>query len=173
MFYFAYGSCMNEEDFHRTMIKKGRVLPYRKIGKACLDHYKLAYNAYSYVRQGGVLDIEPYKGKQVIGILYELSREALEQVDKREGSQYKRIIVDVQIGTTKLQAYTYVIRKKQSTEASIKYSGIVYHAMLEHSFPTEYINEFVSLVRVSAYGSEEKYFKYKEKKKELMNGSYR
>lgn len=159
---------MNSRDFLRTMRINGKMLRHRMIGKAKLADYKLAYNAYSTVRQGGVLDIEQCEGNHVIGILYDLSEEALRRVDIREGSLYERIIVEVNIDNRKVRAYTYIVKKKMKTKANIEYSGIVYKAMIEHEFPIEYVNDFVKTVRVSAYGSEENYFKYKEMKRKVI-----
>lgn len=158
MFYFAYGSCMNQKDFERTLVN------YKKYGKAVLNNYKLAYNAYSYSRNGGVLDIEENITSQVIGILYEISEESLRKIDLREGKKYKRIVIEVICKEKKYQAFTYVIKEKVSTKANIAYSGIVYHAMLENKFPKDYIDNYIRLVRISAYGSEEEYFKYKKMK---------
>jgi predicted transcriptional regulator len=159
---------MNSQDFHRTMIINGRVLKYRLLGRAILDNYKLAYNAYSNVRQGGVLDIEKCEGNQVMGILYDLSDEGLKRVDIREGSLYERIVVEVNLDNKKVRAYTYMVKQKSRTKANIKYSGIVYRAMLEYKFTQKYIDDFVKLVRISAYGSEENYFKYKENREKVL-----
>lgn len=164
MYYFAYGSCMRSKDFCRTMDGYGKKEYYQMLGKARLDNYRLAFNAYSSVRHGGVLDIEMYNGKQVIGILYELSDEAMKRVDIREGSKYKRILVKVSFGKQEIQAYTYVIKEKLPVRTNVEYSMIVYYAMREHHFPQEYIDDFVKLVRVSIYGSEENYFRYKAAK---------
>lgn len=155
---------MNSKDFYRTMVYEGKCLKYCLCGIAQLNDYKLAYNAYSETRQGGVLDVEQCSGEKVLGILYELSDEALKRLDIREGSKYERIQVEVNFRNTKIQAYTYVIRKKQITKANISYSGLVYHAMLEHGFPREYIDEYVKIVRISVYGSEDNYFVYKANK---------
>ena len=162
---------MNKKDFHRTMVIDGNAMKYRVLGTAQIDGYRLAFNAYSCIRQGGVLDIEKYGEKCVIGILYELSEEAIKKLDIREGSKYKRIQVEVRVGNQKIKAYTYIIKEKIKTRANVKYSGIVYHAMLENSFPQQYIDEFVKMVRISIYGSEENYFEYKaNQKKELSYG---
>lgn len=155
---------MNKKDFQRSMVINGRVLDYHCLGMAKVENYQLAYNAYSTYRNGGVLDIEKCNGKQVIGVLYELTSEALMAIDKREGSKYKRIFIDVCIANKMVKAYTYVIKEKVTTKANVEYSGIVYHAMLEHKFPKAYIDDFVKIVRVSIYGSEENYFKYKTEK---------
>lgn len=164
MYYFAYGSCMHKQDFNRTMVSLGKVLYHEVLGVARLENYRLAYNAYSESRHGGVLDVERCQGKYVIGILYKLSSEALLKVDKREGKKYKRIIVKVALGNQIIEAYTYVVDDKKVTKADIRYSGIVYHAMLDYKFPNEYVRDYIRLVRESVYGSEENYFIYKAKK---------
>ena len=165
MYYFAYGSCMNKKDFERTLSR----ISYRILGRGMLNNYKLAYNAYSSSRNGGVLDIEESNGHYVVGVLYELPEEAIRQIDQREGIKYKRIVITVECEGKVFQAFTYVIKEKTPTRANISYSGIVYYAMLDNKFPEAHINDFIRLVRISAYGSEEAYFNYKAAKQQRSN----
>jgi cation transport regulator ChaC len=113
MLYFAYGSCMNLEDFHRT------VPGAEAVGTAVLKNYRLAFTMYSHTRRGGVADIVPSKGSQVEGVLYELTPVEFEWLDSREGApvfyRRKRVRVERQDGSV-VWATTYEVTRKSVDE---------------------------------------------------------
>lgn len=163
-YYFAYGSCMDKNDFHRSMGKTS----YEEVGIAKLDEYKLEFNGFSSGRNGGVLDVEESEFDHVIGVLYRVSDEALIKVDVREGTMYMRIMVMVECNGAMVKAYTYTIKEKKKTKASREYSILVYKTMKQRAFPEDYIEQYVKLTRISLYGSEMAYYKhcYKKEQKE-------
>jgi cation transport regulator ChaC len=91
MYYFAYGSCMNENDFRRT------VSLFSRLGKAELYDFQIGFTMMSGSRNGGVADIIESPNEVVEGILYEIDEVGLQKLDSREGHPYfyERILIDV------------------------------------------------------------------------------
>ena len=111
-FYFAYGSCMSEY-FARS------VPDYVCLGHAVLKNYRLAFTRYSFSRGGGVADIVSAKGSRVEGVLYQLHRAMLPDLDIREGVKsgaYQRISVNVETALGSHQAWTYEVVEKEQEE---------------------------------------------------------
>jgi gamma-glutamylcyclotransferase (GGCT)/AIG2-like uncharacterized protein YtfP len=122
--YFAYGSCMSERDFRRT------VPHFEVMGRAVLDDYRLAFTRYSSGRQGGVADIVPSPGDRVEGVLYKISSRYVKDLDWREGvpaGVYRREYIDVQHNGQLVSALTYVVVEKQLDEIapSESYASII------------------------------------------------
>jgi gamma-glutamylcyclotransferase (GGCT)/AIG2-like uncharacterized protein YtfP/cation transport regulator ChaC len=94
VFYFAYGSCMDVERFHKANV--GHFFE-TVIGAAILENYSMKY-LYT-ASDGGRGDIIE-DGGITEGILYETPFEAVNYLFKREGyliGMYRATIVDVQI----------------------------------------------------------------------------
>lgn len=145
--YFAYGSCMNEADFRRSLQRAGLEKDYIILGVTKLSDYRLAFTRYSYGREGGVLDMLPSPGDYVLGIVYEVTDRALKEIDRREGvyvGAYYRDTVQIQVGDEVVEAYTYFVKDKLEKEIppSEEYQNIVYEAMKQASFPDEYIKKY-------------------------------
>lgn len=122
--YFAYGSCMSERDFRRT------VPHFEVMGRAVLDDHRLAFTRYSRGRQGGVADIVPSPGDRVEGVLYKIPARYVTELDWREGvpaGVYRREYVDVQCNGQLVSALTYVVVEKQLDEIapSESYASII------------------------------------------------
>ncbi|MCL6549163.1 MAG: gamma-glutamylcyclotransferase [Alicyclobacillus sp.] len=109
MLYFAYGSCMDPEDFRRTC-------PTAKLVavRAELRNHRLTFNGRSLARGGGVANIEPAKGHVVRGVLWEVtSPRGVEALDRREGApwMYERRRRKVYVGERPVWAQTYVLTR--------------------------------------------------------------
>jgi cation transport regulator ChaC len=111
--YFAYGSCMDEVDFKRTISE------FKTMGSATLKDYRLAFTLYGESRAGGVADVITCVGEEVQGVLYELPIELLPNLDQREGvhsGMYERIQVEVEHQGETMQVYTYQVINKAEDE---------------------------------------------------------
>lgn len=111
--YFAYGSCMDEVDFKRT------VSEFKTLGSATLKDYRLAFTLYGESRSGGVADVISCAGEEVQGVLYEFPKELLPNLDQREGvhsGMYERIEVEVEHQGKAMQVYTYQVINKAKDE---------------------------------------------------------
>lgn len=76
MYYFAYGSNMDENDLRNWCGKKGRSFPeWKMIGVACLENYKLSFNYYSTGRNGGAANLMEQPDGKVYGLLFEMNKD--------------------------------------------------------------------------------------------------
>jgi cation transport regulator ChaC len=124
IYYFAYGSCMDELDFKRT------VGEFQTLGRAILPDYRLIFSLYGESRRGGVADVIPAKGEQVEGVLYTFDEKFLPLLDEREGvhaGNYERIEVAVWYEGERLTVYTYQVVDKAAEEIapSLYYMGLI------------------------------------------------
>lgn len=111
--YFAYGSCMDEQDFKRT------VEEFETLGTATLRDYRLGFSLYTEGRAGGVADVIPCEGEEVQGVLYTFPRKHLVDLDRREGvhtGSYERIELEVEHQGKKIKVFTYQVVSKAEKE---------------------------------------------------------
>ncbi|WP_202081369.1 gamma-glutamylcyclotransferase family protein [Caldalkalibacillus salinus] len=144
-YYFAYGSCMDEVDFRRT------VPEFRTLGGAILKDYRLVFSMYGESRAGGVADVIPSSGHEVQGVLYKFPKKHLPDLDKREGvdsGAYERIEVDVLLRHKSIRAYTYQVVNKAKSEIapSPYYLGLMVNGMTKYCSPT-YRKHFIERVK--------------------------
>ena len=123
VYYFAYGSNLNQNDLDAYCKKHSRSLIDLKSRspKGCLlRDFKLNFNYYSKGRGGGVANIEHVKGEHVEGVLFSLSPEDEKTIDRKEGAPdyYHEIPVTITLrdGTIVGKVKTYIVceEKKQS-----------------------------------------------------------
>jgi gamma-glutamylcyclotransferase (GGCT)/AIG2-like uncharacterized protein YtfP len=130
--YFAYGSCMNEEDFHRTCPNSAM------LSKGLLPGYELRFNGYSASRQGGVANIERNDGKQVEGVLWGVSESDIKALDKREGHPYfyRRVKGKVRVkhGYAKVFTYQLVVGDETDFPPSPSYLEIILDAPVSKKY---------------------------------------
>lgn len=109
MIYFAYGSNMDHEQM------QSRCPEHRVIGTARLPNYTLVFTRWSRSWNSGTADILPERGKEICGVLYDLTLDDLKRMDKFADypNSYIRQDVSVEIGGAThaspfLPALTYV-----------------------------------------------------------------
>lgn len=105
--YFGYGSNLSI-----TSLRAKGVEPLAS-RRAVLHGWRLRFNVQHFFRhEGGVGNIERTEapGDRVLGVLYECPDEALPSLDAMEacGHGYERITVEVEVGSERLPALTYV-----------------------------------------------------------------
>ncbi len=108
--YFAYGSNLDEKQMEE------RCPDSKLLGMAVLKNYRLDFTIYSPSRKYGCADVVRDEGKEVWGLLYDLSEEDLQKLDKFEGDPnfYRRIQVDVMNEMDEsFKVYTYEERRKE------------------------------------------------------------
>jgi len=110
---------------------------------AQLDGYRLVFHKQG--RDGsGKCGVVPTRGQRVIGVVYELSREALLRLDRIEGRGYRRVRVQVvtwPAGSVR-DAWTYRARKV-ATNAELSpacwYLDLVLAGARYHDLPDDYV----------------------------------
>lgn len=135
--YFAYGSNLHPA---RLVERLGRV---RLLSVAQLDEHALVFHKQG--RDGsGKCDIVRAPGDRVFGALYELSREALLQLDRIEGRGYQRELVRVVTWPAGAihDAWTYRARpvaRNLGLQPAGWYSDLVLAGARYHELPQDYI----------------------------------
>ena len=98
--YFSYGSNLHQAHLNRFCEKEGRPtieLRNKNPRRAILKDYKLDFNYYSNLMDGGAANLEPSTGEQVEGVVFEMTDEDMITLDLRERAPdyFYRILVDL------------------------------------------------------------------------------
>lgn len=137
MYYFAYGSNMDEKQMRK------RCADFALIGPALLKNYRIAFTIFSPRRKCGCADIVPSAGSVAPGLLYKIREKDIENFDLFENVKehmYRRITVSV-VGNdgAVFPCETYeVVHKKEGLLPSKEYIGVMRTAAEKYSFPEKY-----------------------------------
>ena len=132
MYYFAYGSNMDEEDLRKWCESEGRTLPeWRLIGAACLEGYELSFNYRSVRREGGAANLMERPGRRAYGLLFEITKNRdLETIRKKEGypNHYDEITVSLKQGDKSIDnVKTFkVVKSKEILASSVSITDIIH-----------------------------------------------
>lgn len=137
IYYFAYGSNMDQEQM------KERCPDSKIIGKAVLKDYKIAFTIFSTKRNCGCADIINSINDEVWGILYEVSENDINNLDKAEVHpiKYRRFLTTVEdeLGNEyKSEVYKVVTREGDFLKPSKHYLGLMINAAKVFDFPETY-----------------------------------
>jgi len=137
-YYFAYGSNINEQQMRK------RCPESKLFGKGFLCDYQLDFTISDPERWGGggCADVVSMPGGKVWGLIYEMGDKDEISLDNAEGSRYRKIYKEIDIGNgKKIKAFLYeVIDKAPFKKPSNKYLRNIKNGALEHKFNEEYIN---------------------------------
>lgn len=145
-FYFAYGSNMNKERLTR------RVGSCDTIGVGKLSGYKLVFN--KRLNNGSAAaNIIKCEGSNVYGIIYRLTKDAFNILDKYEGvksGHYHRHIVTVSSSDQKIECIAYIAGASyidDNVKPTTEYLGFLLSA--SDVLPSDYVEalkrvEFIS-----------------------------
>lgn len=136
--YFAYGSNMASSQMAERC--PGAVC----LGAARLPGYRLAFDAWSNRRGGLVADVLPAPDSEVWGVLWEVTDEHAEALDRYEGvarGQYRREGVRVESATGEtVAAFAYVICNPGEEGATTDgYQALLLEGAREHSLPPDWV----------------------------------
>ncbi len=147
--YFAYGSNLDPEQM------QARCPGHRVVGRAWLPDYRLCFPRRSYIRKCATAGIEPCLDKGVWGVwgaLYELRRDDMEFLDRREGywsceadrqNSHEIGLIQVRRDSregTAFTAYTYfAVPDDTNVLPSPDYMGHLIRGGLHHGLPEDYI----------------------------------
>ena len=139
MFYFAYGSNMDETQMQVRCPESSLV------GIALLDGYRLGFTRYAQSRKGGVADIVSEPDCSVWGLVYKVTAKDLDLLDSFEGKgkAYDRMSVTVRFldGRTAEAETYYVIDKQPDIKPGEDYLALLLGAAKKYKFPEEYISK--------------------------------
>lgn len=141
IWYFAYGSNM---DSHRLEERVGRSGIKWQKGK--LTRYRLAFNKISSSGEGGYANIIQDNNGTVYGVLYLLTEEELQKLDRCEGvpNHYGRVTLPVETEESIVRAVCYVAAEdkvREGLKPSRKYLEHLVRGAQEHNLPPDYTQQ--------------------------------
>jgi gamma-glutamylcyclotransferase (GGCT)/AIG2-like uncharacterized protein YtfP len=148
MFYFAYGSNLDPEQFSR------RCPGAAVVGLGELRDHRLTFPLTSHDWGGGVASVGVAHGESVWGVVYELGDADLAALDRYEGyvgsgdqhNSYDRETVSVQLVRAddgsfarRLRAWIYLARPSNPSRPSRRYLEAVLRGAKHHRLPDDYV----------------------------------
>lgn len=145
MKYFAYGSNM------AGPVMQAACAEHRFLGPARLPGYRFAFMRRSVRTGAGVADILPDPESCVWGALYELQRDRLGALDRKEtlGSAYEHLDVVVLTddeASHGAMAYSVIAKEPVEVRPSLAYVEGLMQGARERSLPEDYLASLQSLV---------------------------
>jgi cation transport regulator ChaC len=137
--YLTYGSNMNRSVFEgRRGMRPIRAQP------ALLENYRLRFNLAIGPGERGVANLESQAGVRTWGVLYLISVEQSEHLDRTEGvprGAYRRIPVGAIVdGSRQITAFTYQSdRISLGRKPSPRYIGLLIEGAVQHGLPPGYL----------------------------------
>ncbi len=98
------------------------------IGEASIEGMVFAYGGYSSRWRGGIATLKPYPGERALGMLYRLSEENLQALDRFENVPHTYLREEIEVIRPKhapTKAWVYLMRRCPPTPPSTDYHGII------------------------------------------------
>ena len=148
MLYFAYGSNLDPDQMRE------RCPAHQLVGVAMLRDHKLIFPLFSEDWGGGVVSVQLSHGKDVWGVLYDLSEDDLRALDAHEGfhapgdahNLYEREPIWVELvrpddGSVprRVRCWIYLARTANPSLPSRRYLETVLRGARAHRLPDDYI----------------------------------
>jgi gamma-glutamylcyclotransferase len=139
MWYLAFGSNMN-----RGIFEDRRGMRPIHAQPALLENYRLRFNLAIGPGERGVANLESQAGACTWGVLYSITVEQSEHLDRTEGvprGVYRRIPVRAIVdGSEHLAAFTYQSdRISLGRKPSPRYIGLLIEGAVQHGLPPGYL----------------------------------
>jgi hypothetical protein len=111
---------------------------------ALLENYRLCFNLPIGRGERGVANLEPHLGARTWGVLYLITTEQSEHLDRTEGAslgRYRRIPVSLIVdGGEQISGFTYQsVRVNWERKPSQRYISLLIEGAVQHSLPADYI----------------------------------
>jgi gamma-glutamylcyclotransferase len=137
--YLAYGSNMN-----RGIFESRRGMHPIQAHSALLENYLLRFNLAIGPGERGAANLESQAGARTWGVLYLITVEQSEHLDRTEGvhrGAYRRIPVCAVVGgTERIAAFTYQSdRISLGRKPSPRYIGLLIEGAVQHGLPPGYL----------------------------------
>ena len=137
--YLAYGSNMN-----RGIFESRRGMRPIQAQPALLENYRLRFNLAVGPGERGVANLESQAGARTWGVLYLITVEQSEHLDRTEGvprGAYRRIQVNAIVdGSEQIAAFAYQSdRISLGRKPSPRYIGLLVEGAVQHGLPPGYL----------------------------------
>ncbi len=136
--YFAYGSNMDPKQM------ASRCPGAMAVGRARLADYELAFVWDSPGWGGGVATVVPSSGREVWGVLWDLTDEHAEALDRYEGvaiGAYVREHLDVEADEGLVNALIYLATDTREKLPSGRYVDALVRGAKAHGLPADYVEQ--------------------------------
>lgn len=138
LWYFAYGSNMSGAIFTRRGMRPSAAT------WGCLEGYRLCFDLPVGPGERGVANVVAENGARTCGVLYRITPEEGERLDRSEGVQggfYRRIAVEITAaGAERVAAFTYQSPyDSPGRKPSSRYMGLLLDGASEHGLPGQYV----------------------------------
>jgi gamma-glutamylcyclotransferase len=139
IWYFGYGSNMN-----RAIFEERRRMQPLETRLGWLDDYRLRFNIPIGSGERAVANLEPEPGARTYGVLYLLTCEDCDRLDRTEGVHfgiYRRTAIEVVAdGGERLHAFTYCSSTtREGRKPSARYLELLVEGARAHCLPDEYV----------------------------------
>lgn len=133
--YFSFGSNMD-----RTQMKKRTPLA-EYVGVGYVPNHDLVFNRKGSYRPGGVASIARFEGRNAYGVIWAISSEELEEMDRIEDpNAYERVEMNVVVANGDLlPCYVYVAFPEGELIADQPYLEIIISAAKSAKLPKDWI----------------------------------
>ena len=148
MLYFAYCTLLDVDEM-------GKYSPSAKpTGIARLSGYRVSFATYGQGSSGGGCNLEEAGDEEILGLLYEMSPEALEALDAIAGvdkGYYKKIDISVSgKDGTEIAAITYVIPEPGGPfQPSADYTRPILAGARSLQLPPVYVEKLESIIKTA------------------------
>ncbi|QDU71966.1 gamma-glutamylcyclotransferase family protein [Mucisphaera calidilacus] len=139
MLYFAYGSNLDPQQMD------DRCPGFHVHARGCVRDYELTFPRFCEGWAGGVASIAPAEGRDVWGVLYELTQDHLDALDGYESideGHYWRDVIGVELDTEQtLEAITYFAHPEAGgpMPPSRQYLDAILRGARYHRLPERYV----------------------------------
>ncbi len=144
IWYFAYGSNMCRAIF----LDRRKMRPLQTRWGWLLD-YEMCFNIPVGPGERGVANVEPRHGLRTCGVLYSLTPEDFDRLDRTEGVHvglYRRMPIEVVVGEECVAASTYQSSLTQAgRKPSPRYMSLLLEGARHHALPPEYIRRLENI----------------------------
>ena len=138
MYYFAYGSNMQNDRLKKRVGKMGLI---NDCGVGRVSGYKLKFNKQS-VDGTGKANIVAYPDFEVCGVVYDLTEPQMLLLDENEKGYARKKMV-VALGTEKHEMWVYIANTDSLNEALLPTRDYLYYLIQgakEHDFSMDYMD---------------------------------
>jgi cation transport regulator ChaC len=143
LWYFAYGSNMSGAIF----VERRGMQPSAK-SWGWVEGYRLCFDLPVGPGERGVANVVPAAGARTCGVVYRITTEEAERLDRTEGvhgGYYQRIEVVVATPTQPVEAFTYhSVHASPGRKPSPRYMALLLDGAREHRLPKDYVAQLLA-----------------------------
>ena len=120
MHYFAYGTNLSKKQM------QARCPDSKPLFRATLPNYQVYFTGWSREWRGGVANIKGFRGRKVLGAIYEVTEQCMSRLDKYEAGYQRFNVMVFDEDGEHIEAVTYLkVGQVEETKPSREYLAVV------------------------------------------------